>query len=170
MSAPWGLLAEFPDVPTILRAARGVRDAGFSCWDAHTPFPVHGLNEAMGLAPTRLPWAVFGAGLTGAAGAVLLQWWTNAVDYPYDISGKPFWSLPAHIPVAFEGAILLAAITAFLGMLAWFHPAFRSPRFARATDDRFFITVESGDPRFDPDATRALLLSLGATSVEQLEG
>ncbi|MFH1466298.1 MAG: DUF3341 domain-containing protein [Pseudomonadota bacterium] len=177
MSAPtWGILAEFEDVPAILRAAAGVRDAGFTRWDAHTPFPVHGLNEAMGLQPTRLPWVVFGAGMSGALGALLLQWWTNAVDYPFNISGKPLFSLPADIPVMFEGTILLAAITAFVGMLvanglpSWHHPAFRSPRFTRATDDRFFLTIEASDPRYDPDATRALLCSLGALGVEDLEG
>ncbi len=172
---PWGLLAEFEDVPSLLHATERVRDAGYTAWDTHTPFPVHGLNDAMGLRPTRLPWVVFAAGLTGCSSFLLLQWWTNAVDYAYNISGKPFFSLPANIPVTFEGTILLAAITAFVGMLVanrlphWYHPVFRSDRFVRASNDRFFISIERRDPSFDQEATRALLEAAGAVVIEELE-
>ncbi len=171
----WGLLAEFEDVPTLLHASQAVRDAGYTAWDAHTPFPVHGLNDAMGLKPTKLPWFVFIAGLTGCSGFLLLQWWTNAVDYAYNISGKPFFSLPANIPVTFEGTILLAALTAFFGMLVanklphWYHPVFKSARFVRATNDRFFISIECSDPTFHPEHTRSLLQAAGAISIEELE-
>ncbi len=170
----WGLLAEFEDVPSLVYASEQVRDAGYEHWDTHTPFPVHGLNDAMGLQPTRLPLAVFAAGLLGCISFLALQWWTNAVDYPFLISGKPLFSLPANIPVTFEGTILLAAVTAFFGMLianrlpAWYHPLFRSDRFLRATNDRFFISVEGRDPRFDLSATRSFLESLGALGVEDI--
>jgi hypothetical protein len=101
-----GVLGEFNDVDSVARAARTVRRAGFTRWDVHSPFPIHGIDYAMGIRPTRLPWIVLGAGLTGLSGGILLQWWTNAFDYPFFISGKPVWSLPANIPVIFELTIL----------------------------------------------------------------
>ena len=171
----YGLLAEFPTPDALLSASAAVRDAGFRDWDAHAPFPVHGLNEAMGLKPTRLPWVVLGAGTTGAVAGLLLQWWTNAFDYPYKISGKPFWSVPANIPVTFELTILLSAIAAFVGMLAFnglprfHHPLFSRSSFARATADRFFISIEASDPRFDAGRTEAFLRGLHAVSVERVE-
>ena len=172
----YGLLAEFPDPTALLAACEKVRDAGFRKWDAHAPFPVHGLNDAMGLESTKLPWLVLGGGVAGAAGGVLLQWWTNAFDYPFLISGKPYWSLPANIPVAFELTILLASVAAFVGMLAFnglprfSHPLLRNERFRRATQDRFFISIEASDPKFDPEETEAFLRSLGGAFVERVEG
>ena len=172
----FGVLAEFPGPEALLSACEKVRDAGFRDWDAHTPFPVHGLNDAMGIRSTKLGWLVFGAGLTGATGGILLQWFTNAFDYPFRISGKPIFSLPANIPVAFELTILLAAIAAFVGMLAlnglprFHHPLFRSERFRRATADRFFISIEASDPRFDVGTTETFLKSIGGTFVERVEG
>ena len=94
----WGLLAEFATPEDLVGAAASIREAGYTRWDAHTPFPVHGLDDAMAIRPTRLPYLVLGAGLVGATGGFLLQWWMNAVDYPIIISGKPFNSLPADIP------------------------------------------------------------------------
>ncbi len=170
----WGLLAEYPDPHALVHAAEAVREAGYTRWDAHAPFVVHGLDEAMGIRPSRLPFVVFAGGLAGAVGGLALQWWTNAVDYPFLISGKPIFSLPANVPVAFEMTILLAAISALLGMLAanglprLFHPLFRVERFRRATDDRFFISVEAADPRFGPEATRRLLEATGAVAVEEV--
>jgi hypothetical protein len=172
----YGLLAEFPGPEALLAACEKVRDAGFRKWDAHTPFPVHGLNDAMGIRSTTLGWLVFGAGLAGAVGGILLQWWTNAVDYPFLISGKPYFSLPANIPVAFELTILLAAVTAFVGMLAFnglprfHHPLLRSERFRRATSDRFFVSIEAADPLFEAARTEAFLRSIGGTDVESVEG
>jgi hypothetical protein len=171
----WGYLVEFTAVPQLLAAAEKVRDAGYTRWDCHTPFPVHGLNDAMGLRPTRLPWLVLGAGLTGAGLGLGLQWWTNAVNYPFLISGKPLFSIPANIPVTFELTILFSAVSAFLGMLVlndlprWYHALFHSPRFRRVTADRFFITIEVADPLFDAAGTRAFLGSLGGTAVEAVE-
>lgn len=171
----WGLAAEFSQVPALLLAAEKVRDAGFRNWDVHTPFPVHGLNDAMGLRMTRLPWVTLVCGATGALAGILMQWWMNAHDYPLLVSGKPLWSLPANIPVAFELTILFAALGTFIGMLAGnrlpelFHPLFRSQRFRRVTTDRFFIVIEAKDPRFDSQATREFLVSMGAQNVEALE-
>ena len=96
-----GILAEYQTPGEILAASRKVRDAGFSKWDTFTPFPVHGIEKAMGIRMTILPWIVLGAGLTGLTTAILLQWWTNAYDYPWLISGKPTWSIPANVPIMF---------------------------------------------------------------------
>jgi len=171
----WGYLVEFDTPEALLSAAERVRDAGFRRWDAHAPFPVHGLNDAMGLKPTRLPWLVFAAGVTGAVTGLVLQAYTNAFDYPMLISGKPLFSLPANIPVMFELTILFAAIAAFVGMLLMndlprpYHPLFRCAAFRRATADRFFISIEAADPRFEGDRTRAFLESLGGSAVQVVE-
>jgi len=171
----WGLLAEFATPADLVHAAASVRDAGYTKWDAHTPFPVHGLDSAMGIRPTRLPFLVLGAALTGTAGALLMQWWMNAVDYPIIISGKPFNSLPADIPVTFELTVLLASLTAFLGMLVannlpkFHHPLFANARFRRVTTDAFFLAIEASDPRFDAGATEKLLSELHATRVTPVE-
>lgn len=171
----YGLLAEFANVEDLIAGAERVRDAGYTKWDAHAPFPVHGLDDAMGIRPTKLPFLVFGAGVVGAGAGLGLQWWMNAVDYPLVISGKPLFGLPANIPVLFELTILFAALAAFVGMLAfnnlplWYHSLFKSDRFRRATNDRFFISIEARDPRFDPAAARALLESLRGATVEEVE-
>lgn len=170
----YGYLVSFASVEQLLQAAARVRDAGYTRWDAHTPFVVHGLDKAMGIRPTILPYLVFGGGLTGAVCGILLQWFTNAHDYPFLISGKPIFSLPANIPVAFETTVLFSAITALVGMLALnllpqlSHPLHGSRSFKRATDDRFFISIEARDPIFDPAATRELLESLGGSAVEEV--
>jgi hypothetical protein len=171
----YGILAEFDAVDPVMGAARAVRDAGYKRWDVYTPFPVHGMNEAMGMRDSRLPWIVLGGGIFGCLGGVLMQWWMNAVDYPYWISGKPLWSLPANIPVAFETTVLCAALAAVFGMLflndlpRMYHPTARSLAFRRVTDDRFFVCIESDDPKFDRERTAALLLSTRPISMEWLE-
>lgn len=171
----YGLAVEFVEPGDLIAACARVREAGYTRWDAHTPFPVHGLDEAMGIRGTRLPWLVLGGGLTGLGGALLMQWWMNAVDYPFLISGKPLFGLPAVVPVAFELTILLSAVTTFVGMLALnglprhHHPVFRSRLYARATSDRFVIVIEAADPRFDPEETRGFMESLGGSAVETLE-
>jgi hypothetical protein len=171
----YGILAEFATPADLYHACERVRDAGFTRWDAHTPFPVHGLEKAMGLRRSQLPWIVLGMGLTGATLGFLLQWWVHEVAYPLVISGKPFFSWPAFIPITFELGVLFAALGAVFGMFGLnrlpmhHHPLFRSKVFDRVTDDAFFISIESWDPRFDPSATRTLLESLGARNVELLE-
>lgn len=180
----YGLLAEFEDVDAVAAAAVRVRDAGYKRWEVYTPYPVHGLDEAMGHRPTILPWIVLGGGLTGLLGGLFLLWWTNATSYdvPYGvrgfdfiISGKPIFSLPANIPPVFETTILLAAFAAFFGMLImnmlprFYHPVLRSERFVRATQDRFFIGIEADDPVFEREGTAELLRGAGAAHVEELE-
>jgi hypothetical protein len=173
---PYGLVAGFDKIDEFLDAVRAVRRAGFTKWDTHTPFVVHGLDDAMGIKPTKLPFVVFGAGLTGCAAGIGLQWFTNAFNYQFPISGKPMFSLPANIPIAFEMTILFAAISALIGMLAFnglprlSHPLHSSRLIKRATDDLFLVSIEAGDPAFDPVTTRELLESLGAMSVEAVEG
>ncbi|MEE4273987.1 MAG: DUF3341 domain-containing protein [Thermoanaerobaculales bacterium] len=174
-SALFGLVADFDKIDEFLDAVRKVREAGFTEWDTHTPFVIHGLDAAMGIKPTKLPFLVFGAGLTGCAAGIGLQWFTNAFDYPFLISGKPLFSLPANIPVAFEMTILFSAIAALVGMLAFnglprlSHPLHGSRLMKRATDDRFLISIEASDPNFDHIETRELLQSLGPLNVEAVE-
>jgi len=171
----YGYVVAFDKVDELLTAARRVRDEGYTRWDVHTPFVIHGLDSAMGIKKTVLPYIVFLAGLTGTAAGLLLQWWTNAVDYPFLISGKPLFSLPANIPVAFETTILFAAISTLVGMLALnglpqlSHPLFGNRSFKRATDDRFFISIESRDPIFDAEKTKSLLESISDRPVEEIE-
>lgn len=170
----FALLAEFETPGELMAAATLVRDAGYTRWDCFTPFPVHGLDGAMGIRDTKLPWVVLVGGVTGTFTAVLLQWWTNAVDYPYLISGKPMFSLPANIPVTFELMVLFSAVTAVASMLIFnnlpqfHHPVFSSRRFRRVTSDRFFIAIETDDPNFDETATNELLTRAGSTHVERL--
>ena len=170
-----GVLAEFENVDQILKAAHKVRKSGYTRWDVHSAFPIHGIDFAMGIKPTILPWLVLGAGLFGFFGGLLLQWWTNAYEYRYLISGKPMWSIPANIPVAFETTVLCAAFTAVFGMLGLnrlptlYNPLFKSDRFRRATADRFFVVIDSSDPKFSEASTVALLEACGARAVERVE-
>jgi mono/diheme cytochrome c family protein len=170
-----GLLAEFDNPDSLLSAARTVRETGVKNWDSYSPFPVHGIDQAMGIRRSGLSWLVLGAGITGGVVALLLQWWTNAVDYPLNISGKPLFSLPANIPVAFELIVLFAAFTAFLGALAlnglprFNNPLFSVQRFARVSSDRFFIGVDATDPAYDESRFQELFQSAGATAVERVE-
>ncbi len=168
----YGWLVEFDDPNRLRDACKQVRDAGFRRWDAHTPFPVHGLDDAMGIRGTRLPLIVLAGGILGFAGALALQIWTSAFDYPLVISGKPLISLPAFIPVTFELTILLSALAAFFGMWSLngmprlYHPLLRNARFRRATSDRFYIVIEADDEKADPERTPAFLDGLGGTAVE----
>jgi hypothetical protein len=169
-----GLLVEFDDPHALVAGCARVRDAGYHQWDAHTPFPIHGMDSAMGIRGTRLPWIILGGGLTGLLAALLMIWWMNAVDYPLVISGKPLFAWEAAVPVTFELTVLFSALAAFFGMWGMnglprlHHPLFSNERFARATADRFFIVIEKTDPRFDRERTRALLESLGGLAVEEI--
>ena len=170
-----GVLAEYRDVDAFMKAACGVRAAGFTRWDVYSPFPIHGIDAAMGIRPTILPWLVLCGGLTGLATAFGMQWFCNAFDYKFLISGKPFDSLPAFIPVMFELTVLFSALTAVFGMLLLnrlpmhYNPLFKSDRFRRVTDDRFFIAIDASDPKFEEKETFGLLASLGCVAVERVE-
>jgi mono/diheme cytochrome c family protein len=183
-----GLLAEFDSPGSLVTAAEQVRDAGFTHWDTYTPFPVHGIDEAMDIRRSRLPWIVFGIGFAGCMVGLLMQWWMNAAPpakfpgvptflqgFDFPISGKPIFSLPANIPIIFELTILAAALTTVVGMLAMnnlprhHNPLFNLPRFRHVTTDRFFLRIDAADPQFDAAETTALLNQLGAATVERVE-
>lgn len=159
----FGILAEYSDPAVLIEACKKVRDAGFKKWDTYAPFPIHGIDPAMGIKPTILPWLVLCAGITGLATAITLQWWTNAVDYPWIVSGKPLWSIPANVPVMFELTVLFSALTTLGGMLAlnklphFSHPLDLNERFSRVTDDKFFLLIEASDPKYDAAEVTALL-------------
>lgn len=167
-----GLLAEYESTGDLVAACKKVRDAGYSKWDTYTPFPVHGIDRAMGIRMTGLPWIVFICAMVGLTTAVLLQWWTNAVDYPFISSGKPFWSIPANVPIYFELTVLLSAFGALFGMLALnrlphpSHPLDLKKHFRKSTDDRFFLYVEAADAKYDEDDTRKLLEKTHPASLE----
>jgi Protein of unknown function (DUF3341) len=168
-------LAEFESPGQVTRAAEKVRDAGYKRWDVHTPFPVHGMDKAMGLPDSMLGWIVLACGLTGCSVAFLLIWFTNGVDYPLIIGGKPGFSFPSMVPVMFELTILLSAFGAVFGMFGinqlprHHHPVFYSKRFERMTDDRFFISIEAADEKFDLESTRELLESLKPSHLELVQ-
>jgi hypothetical protein len=176
--APSVVLGEFKTAADVLHAAEQVRDAGYVRWDTHTPFPVHGMDRAMGLKDSRLGWIVICCAITGLTGAVVMMHWMNGIDYPLVIGDKPAGApgtLPSMVPIMFELTILLSAFGAVFGMLhlnrlpRHHHPVFESDRFRLASDDRFFISIEADDPKFDADATRALLEKAHAAHVEVIE-
>ncbi|HEX7009873.1 MAG TPA: DUF3341 domain-containing protein [Phycisphaeraceae bacterium] len=168
----YGLLAEFEDVPAVKSAAHALKRAGYRYFEVYSPFPIHGLDHDLDIQPTILPWLVLGGGLAGCVGGLALTIWTMAVDYPYLISGKPFNSLPAWIPIVFECTVLCSALTAVFGMLLLnqlpllAHPLLKVSRFRRVTDDRFFIGVLKRDKLFDAERTAAFLRKQGASAVE----
>ena len=168
----FGLLAEFATPAALYHACQRVRDAGYTRWDAHTPFPIHGLDGAMGLRASRLPWISLVLALGGAAAGIGLQGWVSTLAYPLVVSGKPFFSWPAFVPITFELAVLGGALGAVFGMFGLnqlptlHHPLFNSTRFESASDDAFFISIESWDPLFDEGTTGELLRVSGARHVE----
>jgi Protein of unknown function (DUF3341) len=171
----WGLMAEFDSPADLVRACRGAREAGYRRMDAYTPFPIEAVFDALGLHRNAMPLIVLCGGILGCLGGLGLQYWVSVVAYPINVGGKPFFSLPAFIPITFECTILLAALFCVLGMLALnglpmpYHPVFNVPSFALATRDRFFLCIESADVRFDPDGTRKFLEQFGPRSVSEVE-
>ncbi len=171
----YGIMAEFATPADLYHAAEKVRDAGYSAWDTYTPFPIHGMEDAMGIKRTRLPVLVFFGAMTGAGLAMLMQWWMSAVNYPLVTQGKPYFSWQAFVPITFELGVLFSAFTALFGMFAlnglprWYHPLMKKERFLGSSDDKFFVAIEACDGKFDPDRTRELLQKAGATSIELVE-
>lgn len=171
----YGLLAEFSDPGALLHAAEAVRENGYRHFDTHSPFPIHGMDDAMGLGNSKVGYFTFAGGVTGFVVAYLLQWWTAAVDYPLNISGKPFFAVEPSVPIMFELTVLFAAFGAVAGMLALnglprpYNPLFYSERFEGASDDRFFLHIAASDDQFDAEDTARMLRSLGAYHIELVQ-
>lgn len=171
----YGLMAEFANPADLYHAAEKVRDAGFTKWDVYSPFPVHGMEEAMGLPAPKLSLLVALGGFTGASLGFLMQYYISAVDYPMVVQGKPYGAWEPFIPITFELGVLAAAFTAILGMLAfnklpmWHHPLLKKERFLKVSDDRFVIVVEACDPKFDRAGVERMLGGAGAVSVEAVD-
>jgi len=167
----YGLMAEFDDATTLVAAAHRAHAEGYRRMDAYSPFPIEELHDALGMGQTKLPLIVLIGGLVGCLGGYALQYWVSAIAYPLNIGGKPLHSWPAFIPVTFECTILAAALSCVLGMLALnglpmpYHPVFNLPRFALASRNRFFLCIESKDPKFDIEATRRFLETLNPREV-----
>jgi hypothetical protein len=171
----WGLLAEFERPEELVAAAERAREAGYRRMDAYTPFPIHGLSDAMGFRPTKLPFIVLAGGLVGCFAALGMMWYSATIHYPLNVGGRPLASWPAFIPITFELTVLFASLSAVFGML-WmnglpmpYHPVFNAPRFAFASRDRFFLCIEARDPLFEEVNARAFLAGLGAREVVAVE-
>jgi hypothetical protein len=162
----YGLLVEFESATDLVDAARQVRDAGYRNTDAFSPFPIHSIDEALGIKRSILPYLCFAGGILGLVSGIGLQYFVHVIDYPIIVGGRPHLSLPAMIPPAYELTILFTAFTAVLGMLFLnglprpYHPVFNVPRFALATREKFFLLIESNDEKFDYENTRKFLEGL----------
>jgi hypothetical protein len=171
-TTPALMVAEYETPGAVLAAAAKVRDAGYKVFDAHTPFPIHGMDAAMGLGDSKLGLIVFPIGMLGTTLAFLMMWWMNGVDYPLVIGGKPPFSLPSMIPIMFELTVLLSSFAAVFGMFhlnrlpRHHHPLFNSERFSAFSNDRFFLSIEATDPKWSLERTKSLLESTGATHIE----
>jgi len=172
---PFGLLAEYETAAEIKKAAVAVRDAGYEHWDVFTPFPIHGMDDAMGLRGSKVGWFTFVGGVIGFSTGMVMIWFLNGFDYPLAVGGKPLFSPVSAFPVSYELTILLGAFGSILGMLLtnrlprWHHPVFNSERFNRVTHDRFFVLIECRDPKYHPERTRQLLEKTGCRHVELVE-
>ena len=187
-----GYLAEFDSVKDLYHAAEHVRDAGYARWDCHTPFPVHGLDAAMGVKRSKLPWFVFFGGLAGISTAFTIEtitqttFWSDiglsfleriVETYPTVVQAKPtnFYTLPAYFPVMFELTILFSSFTVLFGLLAFMglprlnHPLFTSKRFTKFSDDGFFICIEARDAKFSQESTKSFLEQIGGKNIELVE-
>lgn len=168
----YGILAEFSDPGALYHAARSVREAGYRHFDTHSPFPIHGMDKAMGMGNSKMGYITVVGAIAGLALGTWLQWWTGAVDYPMNISGKPFFAIEPSIPIMFELTILFAAVAAVFGMFVMnglprhYNPLFFSKSFARVTDDAFFLHIAASDDRFEEESTEQFLRTLGALEVE----
>lgn len=174
MKPIWGLLAEFENSEELLQAARKAHKEGYRKMDAYSPFPVADLPESMGVNDNSVALACLVGGILGGLSAYLLQFWITTKAFPINVGGRPLHSWPSYIPVTFEMTVLFASFGAFFGMWALnglpmpFHPLFSVKRFAGVTRNRFFLCIESADPRFDMVSTREFLMSLNPQSIEEV--
>ena len=175
MPAAYAIMAEFETPADILHAAEKVHESGYHHWDVFTPFPVHGMDRAMGLKNSKVGWFSFIGGCTGYATGMLMIWYMNAYDYRIVIGGKPMFSPFSAFPPSYELTILFGSFGALLGMLFLnrlphlYHPLLKNRRFALATHDRFFLVIESSDPKYSESQTRGLLEGLGGRHIEMVE-
>jgi len=171
----YGMMAEFVNTSSVLQAAEQVRDAGFRKWDVFTPFPIHGMDKAMGMKNSKVGWFSFLGGVTGYTSGMLMIWWMNAVDYRVLIGGKPMFSPFGAFPPSYELTILLGAFGAIGGMLflnrlpRLHHPLLKNKRFGGATHDKFYIVIETTDPKYSESETRKLLEAAGSKHIEMVE-
>jgi hypothetical protein len=171
----FGIMAEFHSPDEVVEAAKRVHGAGYTRVDAYSPYPIEELAEALDLHRSHLPKIVLAGGVLGFLLGWGLEYWAAVIEYPMNIGGRPHFSWPAFIVPAYETTILFAAFGAVFGMLALnglpqpYHPVFNVPGFALASRDRFFICIESRDPKFDPAGIRAFFESIGAKAVSEVE-
>ncbi len=174
-STLYGLLAEFDSVEQLIEATKKAREKGYTATDAHTPFPNTDLQEALGIHGTEMPFLVFCGGMIGVISGLALQYYCSVIAYPLNVGGRPYFSWPAFVPIAYECGILLACSTAVFGMFIRnklpqpYHPVFNSARFDRASTDAFFLCIEATDPLFDVARTTKELQSWNAKGVEELQ-
>ena len=174
MAEEFGVLAEFESPAALYEAAKATKKNGYEAFDTYSPFPIHGMDKAMGLKESILGWIVAGGGSVGLIGALTMQWWM-AVDYPYILSGKEFFAYPAAVPVAFELMVLVAAFSAVFGMFTLnrlprlYHPLLKNDLFSGVTTDKFFIAIEATDKKYDKEKVSKFFKSVGAINVEVIE-
>ncbi|HPC59883.1 MAG TPA: DUF3341 domain-containing protein [Verrucomicrobiota bacterium] len=172
---PYGIIAEFRTAADILHAAEKVRDAGYQKWDVFTPFPVHGMDRAMGLKNSKVGWFAFLGGVAGYTTGMLMIWFMNALDYPLVVGGKPMFSPFYAFPPSYELTILFGAFGSLFGMLflnrlpRLYHPLLKNRRFALVTHDRFFLVIECADPKYSEAQARKLLEEAGSRHIEMVE-
>jgi len=170
-----GVVARFKDPDSLVVAANKARVAGYKHMDAYSPFPIHGLSEAIGFKDVKMPWAIFFAGCAGLVGGLALQYYTSVIDYPMNVGGRPNFSWQSFIPVTFECTILLAGLTAVFGMLGInglpkpYHPIFNAKDFDRASQDGFFLCIENKDG-LDSDEAMSFLNGLEPMEVSKVYG
>jgi hypothetical protein len=173
---PYGLIATFESTGALMHAAQQVRDAGYRRWDCITPFPVHGLDGAMGLGRSKVPRFSLAGGITGFCTGMAMIFYMDRFDYALTVGGKPFFSPLFAFPVSYELTILFTAFATIGGMFfvnslpMHHHPVLHYDKIRRGTDDLFFIVIERSDTRFDAATTRALLAQAGGTDITELEG
>jgi hypothetical protein len=171
----YGVAAEFDTTREVVAAARAAREAGFTKMDAYSPFPIHEMDAALGIKRTILPILIFAGGIIGGIGGFMMQYYLMGIDYPINVGGRPYMSVPSYIPITFECIVLLAATTAVVGMLILnglpqpYHPMFNAPRFALASREKFFLAIEARDPKFDHGETTQFLQNLNAREVFDVE-
>lgn len=170
----YGILAEYKNPKELMDATRKVNQSGYTKFDTFSPFPIHGIDKAMSLKKSKLGWIVIGHGILGFTGALTMMYFMSVMDYPINISGKPFFNAPAWVPITFELTVLLSAFGAVFGMFflnglpRLNNPLFNVERFKKSTDDGFFVCVEASDKQFESEKVRKLLMDAGATHIEEV--